>query len=208
VGLSNYEQENGAWSEGGLFSALRSRFLRGRRQRDLRRRLLGGTYCEIKRQQQSLTEAVQCNESYSPEDVITLLPISGKDKGRLNSRISNLKERGLTHSLKKGPGAGKKRKKTDTANGTTPVEATAENGKYPNAVQTSQKTSSAPNGIRNAGTASLTAKVLAEQNDRNKRRKTAENENLKGLFSSSTGETKMQADFMTRGFSIPAGAKR
>jgi len=126
----------------------------------------------------------------------------------LNSRLLKLKERGLTHSLKKAPGAGKKRKKTDTANGTTPVEATAENGKSPNVVQTGQTTSSAPNGIRNAGTASLTAKVLAEQNDRNKRRKTAENENLKGLFSSSTGETKMQADFMTRGFSIPAGAKR
>lgn len=126
----------------------------------------------------------------------------------MNRRSSKLKERGLTHSLKKAPGAGKKRKKTDMTNGTTAVEATAESGKSPNAVPTSQTTGSATSGIRNSGTASLTAKVLAEQNDRNKRRKTAENENLRGLFSSSSGETKMHADFMTRGFSIPAGAKR
>jgi len=126
----------------------------------------------------------------------------------LNSRLLKLKEQGLTHSLKKVPGVGKKRKKTDTANGTISVEATAENRKSLNAVQTSETTASATNGIRNAGTASLTAKVLAEQNDRNKRRKTAENDNLKGLFSSSNGGTKMHADFMTRGFSIPADAKR
>jgi len=155
-----------------------------------------------------LTEAVQCNESYSLENVITILPIPSKDKDRLNSRLLKLKEQGLTHSLKKASGAGRKRKKTDTANDTILAEATAENGKSSNAVQTSQTTATASNGIRNAGTASLTAKVLAEQSDRNKRRKTTENENLKGLFSSSNGETKMHADFMTRGFSIPAGAKR
>ena len=63
-------------------------------------------------------------------------------------------------------------------------------------------------GIKNAGTASLTAKVLAEEQGRNKRRKMGNNENLKGLFTSSTEHQGKQSDFMTRGFSIPAGARR
>lgn len=126
----------------------------------------------------------------------------------MNCRVTKLKERGLTHSLKKASVGGKKRKKIDAAKIPISVEAVPERGNTSNAVQTSQTTARASDGIRNAGTASLTAKVLAEQNDRNKRRKTTENENLKGLFSSSNGETKMHADFMTRGFSIPAGAKR
>lgn len=66
----------------------------------------------------------------------------------------------------------------------------------------------ATNAIRNQGTASLTAKVLAEQDDRNKRRKMAPNENLKTLFSSGSTMAQKQTDFMTRGFTIPAGARR
>lgn len=64
------------------------------------------------------------------------------------------------------------------------------------------------NTIRNEGTASLTAKVLAEQDDRNKRRKMVPNENLRTLFSSSDRKAGKQSDFMTRGFAIPAEAKR
>ena len=60
--------------------------------------------------------------------------------------------------------------------------------------------------IKNAATASLTAKVLAEEQERTKRRKMEPNENLKSLFSSGNAKHK-DGDFMTRGFSIPAGAK-
>ena len=140
--------------------------------------------------------------------MITILPISSKDHDRLKSRIIGLKAQGLTHSLKKAPGAGKKRKKIATTNGLA-TEAILEDEARPS--NTEQFNNTPPNrssAIRNTGTASLTAKVLAEQQDRNKRRKTAENENLKGLFSSSNGDTKLHADFMTRGFSIPVGAKR
>ena len=64
------------------------------------------------------------------------------------------------------------------------------------------------NAIKNADTASLTAKVLAEQEDRNKRRKIAPNENLETLFTSGSGMAGKQSDFMNRGFTIPATAKR
>ena len=62
--------------------------------------------------------------------------------------------------------------------------------------------------IKNAETASLTAKVLAEQEERNKRRKLGANDNVKSLFSNKNGMDEKHLDFMTRGFSIPAIAKR
>ncbi len=56
-----------------------------------------------------------------------------------------------------------------------------------------------------AATASLTAKVLDEQEERNKRRKLGLNDNLKSLFSNSgySAQTHKSGDFMTRGYSIP-----
>ena len=62
--------------------------------------------------------------------------------------------------------------------------------------------------IHNADTASLTARVLTEEQEKNKRRKVAKNDNLKSLFSSKNGMDEKHVDFMTRGYSIPAGAKR
>ena len=140
--------------------------------------------------------------------MIPILPTATADKDRLRDRASRLQASGLTHSLKKTPGLSKKRKKkekpikeessTDVTNGLAGPGLPPPEGP---ATQSS-------NGIRNEDTASLTARVLAEQEDRNKRRKTAANDNLKTLFSSSTGAGAKQSDFMTRGFSIPAGAKR
>ena len=119
-----------------------------------------------------------------------------------------LKEQGLTHSLKKAQGSGKKRKKNDAANHMKDMELIDDNVKSLSSTQPSQVATNASDGIRNVGTASLTAKVLAEEQDRNKRRKTTENDNLKSLFSTSDGTPRLHSDFMTRGFSIPAGAKR
>lgn len=111
------------------------------------------------------------------------------------------------HSLKKAPGSSKKRKqaqpnkKTEAADKVDEVAGPSLPSKEPR-LETSS------DAIRNEDTAALTAKVLAEQEDRNKRRKMAPNENLKGLFSSSNGMAGKQSDFMTRGFSIPSEAKR
>ncbi|KAF6231039.1 hypothetical protein HO173_010739 [Letharia columbiana] len=141
-----------------------------------------------------------CNEPYTAENMIPILPTSETDKDRLEQRIEALKAQGLTHSLKKAPGAGKKRKKTATVE-----EATV--GEEPlNPTQT--KSEKPESNLKNAETASLTAKVLAEQEERNKRRKLGANDNVKSLFSNKNGMDEKHLDFMTRGFSIPANAKR
>ncbi|KAL8692878.1 MAG: hypothetical protein Q9218_002171 [Villophora microphyllina] len=151
-------------------------------------------------------QCLECNEPYSADNVIPILPASTADKDRLRERASRLQSAGLTHSLKKAPGSGKKRKKDKALKeegATTVLDQTAGPDVSPSEVVPSVSS----NAIRNEGTASLTAKVLAEQEDRNKRRKVAPNENLKTLFSSSNGAVEKRSDFMTRGFSIPAGAK-
>lgn len=65
-------------------------------------------------------------------------------------------------------------------------------------------------GLKNSATAMLTARVLEEENQRNKRRKAVgANENLQSLFTSDSkkGQGK-DSDFMTRGYSIPSTSRR
>ena len=142
----------------------------------------------------------KCHEPYTPENVIPILPVSQTDKDSLELRIANLKAQGLTHSLKKAPGIGKKRKKTATVEEATVAEEPIKS--------TQTKNEKPESNIKNADTASLTAKVLAEQEERNKRRKQGANDNVKSLFSNKNGMDEKHVDFMTRGFSIPTNAKR
>lgn len=154
---------------------------------------------------------LQCNEPYTAANIIPILPTSTAEKTRTESRIAQLREQGLTHSLKKPPNtSGKKRKKNGDSK--PPSTATDPNPLGPaNSEHNSRKT--ANGAIHNPSTASLTARVLSEEQDRAKKRKQAANENVKSLFSSKTSDNTTtqkhaHADFMTRGFSIPAGAKR
>jgi hypothetical protein len=128
--------------------------------------------------------------------------------------MKNLKESGLTHSLKKAPGSSKKRKNinggTETTDGATSIAETGST-KTVSKPGTPQPTSSAATpraGIKNATTASLTTRVLEDEKERNKKRKLGMNDNLKSLFSSGESVTRKDGDFMTRGYSIPASAKR
>jgi hypothetical protein len=75
--------------------------------------------------------------------------------------------------------------------------------------QSGASTPKTSHGIKDAATASLTAKVLEEEEAKKKRRKMmGENETLKSLFSKSGGGPKQKdGDFMTRGYSIPANAR-
>lgn len=152
-------------------------------------------------------QCLECNEAYSPDNVIPILPSSFTDKDRLRDRLSRLQSEGLTHSLKKAPGSGKKRKKgaLDKKEEATVV---ADVMAGPDLPSKGEEAIPSLQAIRNEDTASLTARVLAEQEDRNKRRKMAPNNNLQTLFSSSTGMDGKRADFMNRGFTIPADAKR
>jgi hypothetical protein len=154
---------------------------------------------------------LQCNESYTEENVISILTTKEDDKQRLIARGHKLAEQGLTHSLKKAPGS-KKRKKHAAGNATDAPKTTdatdSEASKQP-ADPKSRSNTSTPvpnntpsNGIKNAATSSLTARVLAEENEKKKRRKMMrENENINSLFSKKDGAAK-GGDFMTRGFSI------
>ncbi|KAL2063064.1 hypothetical protein VTL71DRAFT_6136 [Oculimacula yallundae] len=133
---------------------------------------------------------VECNEAYKEEDIIPLVPLAKEDIAKLVERATRLREAGLTHSLKKAPGS-KKRKKG---------EAAAESKENTNGTPTPISS-----GIKNSATASLTAKVMGEQAELNKRRKLGLNDNLKSLFSNTgySAQTHKSGDFMTRGYSIP-----
>ena len=167
-----------------------------------------------------------CSEVYGEEGVVNILPMGKDDLERMEERIRRLKEKGLTHSLKKASGA-KKRKKDveekrekDTESKTGTNGESQANGAVDKAkariaetgVPTPQSrsgTSTPASGIKNAATASLTARVLDEQEERSKRRKLGLNDNLKSLFSNKDAGREGAiggADFMTRGYSIPRKA--
>ncbi|KAF5862147.1 hypothetical protein ETB97_012132 [Aspergillus alliaceus] len=155
-------------------------------------------------------KCLQCNEGYTEENVIPILPARDADKELLMARAQKLAEQGLTHSLKKASGS-KKRKKQ--ANGdsaeTESGSKSKENGAAASRSNTSTPTPSASNGIKHAATAMLTARVLEEENEKKKRRKMIGlNENLNSLFTKKDKDGKTNADFMTRGFTLPANSRK
>ena len=120
--------------------------------------------------------------------------------------MDTLKEQGLTHALKKAPGSSKKRKKIgndSTIPGSNGVESEKITG---NSIRTTNGTGT--QGIKNASTASLTAKVLAEVEAKTKKRRLDGNLSSQSLSDAKRPKEKVGDDFMTRGFSIPAGARR
>ncbi|EUC45011.1 hypothetical protein COCMIDRAFT_26775 [Bipolaris oryzae ATCC 44560] len=159
-----------------------------------------------------------CNEPYAENDLIPILPTLPTDIARLNLRLKTLREKGLTHALKKAPGSKKKRKHattdeqtqlTTSSASTKPSSSSDEDKKAApkdNGAATTKpvSTTTTSDGIKNSATASLTRKVLQEQEERNKRRKMAQNENVSSLFSKKEHKASAgnSADFMTRGFSI------
>lgn len=154
-------------------------------------------------------KCLTCETEYASNDIIPILPTAETDIARLSLRVKALQEKGLAHSLKKASG-GRKRKKNrevdEPTNGVTGRnEVTIPKGSVP---ADGAKDADGSMRINNSSTASLTAKVLEEQ-ERAKKRK-LESENLRGLFSSRDQSKPIgkSSDFMTRGYSLPAGAKR
>jgi hypothetical protein len=166
-------------------------------------------------------QCLQCSQRYEADNVIPILPVGKEESVFLENRMERLAAAGLTHSLKKAPGSGKKRKANGDVKAEVKVEDTEpdkparEVSSAPSPLprsstpQSGVSTPKASNGIKDAATASLTAKVLEEEEAKKKRRKMmGENETLKSLFSKSGGGTKHKdGDFMTRGYSIPANAR-
>ncbi|PYH71967.1 uncharacterized protein BO88DRAFT_402273 [Aspergillus vadensis CBS 113365] len=159
-------------------------------------------------------KCLQCDEPYTADNVIPILPTKEADKQQLIERGHRLAEQGLTHSLKKAPGS-KKRKKnaanddaTDAGKESKPAEksssATASRS------NTSTPTPGGSSGIKNAATALLTQRVLEEENEKKKRRKMlGTSDNISSLFTKESKDAHAKnTDFMTRGFSLPAAARK
>ena len=171
-------------------------------------------------------QCVQCNQTYEAGNVIPILPVGKEESVFLENRVYRLTEQGLTHSLKKASGSSKKRKangvvksedaavktegQADKALLEKPVAAVSRTSSPMPRGGTPQSGTSTPkiaNSIKDAATASLTARVLEEEEAKKKRRKMmGENENLKSLFTKG-GQKHKDGDFMTRGYSIPANAR-
>lgn len=107
----------------------------------------------------------ECSEPFQARDVIPILPTDNAEVEKLAVRLEELKASGLSHSLKKDKSASKKKRKAGE-NGEEKVEKKKEK-------KSKDAIASRVSGINNPMTASLTAKVLAEQDERNKRRKLA-----------------------------------
>jgi hypothetical protein len=136
-------------------------------------------------------KCLTCDIEYASNDIIPINSVLDTDIARLSLRAKTLQEKGLSHSLKKASGS-KKRKKRDEQG----VEA-EEKG----AAAAAKASEDVKDKINNSATASLTAKVMQQQEQAKKRK--MENENVKSLFSSRDQTAAMgnSAGFMTRGFS-------
>ena len=162
----------------------------------------GHAYAELAVREVPSETCMECNEPFSPRDIITILPVVEEDIQRMKERVAKLAELGLTHSLKKVPGSKKSKKRKEHAEGEN-GEANGEK-KQKSADESRSGTATPAGGIKNASTASLTAKVLREQEEKNKRRKLDMNDNLSSLFTKSADGLKPRGgDFMTRGYSLP-----
>ena len=152
-------------------------------------------------------KCLTCETEFASNDIIPILPTAATDVARLSLRVKTLQGKGLSHSLKKASGGGKKRKKKDEAAEVTTAVANGSKSGTSTPVNGTHDTDGAA-GIKNASTASLTAKVMEEQDRAKKRR--LENENVRSLFSSRDQSKPIgkSSDFMTRGYSVPAGGKR
>lgn len=156
--------------------------------------------------------SAKCNESYTEDNIIPILPTKEDDKKRLIERGTKLAEQSLTHSLKKAPGSKKRKKHAIAAESSTNgPDGTTEASEPKSRSNTSAPTPVASGtGIKNSATANLTTRVLVEQEENKKRRKMmGMNENLDSLFTKEKKDGSGKGgDFMTRGYSIPASARR
>lgn len=125
---------------------------------------------EIKDQENTCPE---CSGTFEEQDVLPILPTEEPQLEKLSKRMEDLRSRGLTHSKKKDKSDKKKKRKAGDKddNGTDGGKGgETKDGRPRKAIKVGN--GEAPS-INNLMTASLTAKVMAEQEERNRRRKLA-----------------------------------
>ncbi|KAI1497942.1 DUF602-domain-containing protein [Biscogniauxia marginata] len=135
----------------------------------------GHVFAEVAMREMAETEkqCPECSETFEARDVVPILPTDEADVEKCTKRIEELTALGLTHSLKKDKGAGKKKRKVEDTtakeNGANGGDKKLKKDKDGGGAKATKNDISSR--INNTMTASLTAKVLAEQEELNKRRK-------------------------------------
>lgn len=138
-------------------------------------------------------KCMTCDVEYASNDVIPILPVTETDIARLTLRMKTLQENGLTHSLKKVSGSKKRKHKDDVATKDPKAEKSVPSNGEPSKNVTAS--------INNSSAASVTSKVIQDQ-ELAKKRKT-KNDNVSSLFSKKDANgSGRNTDFMTRGFSM------
>lgn len=158
-----------------------------------------------------------CAERYEQRDIVPILPSTDADKAFALDRIDKLKAAGLTHSLKKAKGEKKRKANGELKNGEAGTKqengelnaVDAEKSRKSSKTQSADSKPQATSNINHGATASMTAKVLAEEAAKKKRRLVdGGNQNIQSLYNKNTDGKVKDSDFMTRGFSIPANGRR
>ncbi|KAG5980719.1 hypothetical protein E4U55_003720 [Claviceps digitariae] len=126
----------------------------------------GHAFAEIAITEIQENSCPECGEKFDKENAIPILAATENDVQRLGKRLQTLREKGLTHSLKKDKSERKNKKKRKECD-------MAESDDKAKTVHTKTGVDSRISGINNPMAASLTAKVLAEQDEMKKRRKVA-----------------------------------
>ncbi|KAL0933627.1 uncharacterized protein CTRU02_210426 [Colletotrichum truncatum] len=136
----------------------------------------GHVFAEVAIKEIQESSCPECSEPFTSENVVPILPSEEGDMKKLVQRMDDLIASGLTHSLKKDKKAGGKKKRKaegdskEDRNGDAPEKRRATDD-----AKATKKEASAGriSGINNPMAASLTAKVMAEQEELSKRRKIA-----------------------------------
>ncbi|KAI0880027.1 DUF602-domain-containing protein [Annulohypoxylon maeteangense] len=133
----------------------------------------GHVFAEVAMKEISDTEkqCPECSATFQERDIIPILSTDEAELERLAKRADELKTLGLAHNLKKEKGASKKKRKAIEGKemGTGGELETGKDGNKMRKGKEDRKDISSR--INNPMTASLTAKVLAEQEEMSKRRK-------------------------------------
>ncbi|KAF4591347.1 DUF602 domain-containing protein [Ophiocordyceps camponoti-floridani] len=114
----------------------------------------------------------ECEAPFDRQNVIAILPSTEKDTQRLEKRSEDLKAKGLSHGLKKERPEKKKKRKGAESKEASENQQTG--GATKDVKKRGREVDSRIRSISNPMAASLAAKVLAEQDEKSKRRKVKE----------------------------------
>ncbi|KAK3181698.1 Replication termination factor 2 [Lecanicillium sp. MT-2017a] len=134
----------------------------------------GHAYAEIAIKEIQEDTCPECSEPFTETNVISILPTTKEETEKLQKRIESLKSDGLSHNLKKDKTDKKKKKrKAEHDSAENGQENHRRNGDEGNK-RNKKDADSRIEGINNSMAATLTARVLAEQDEKNQQRRLAQ----------------------------------